>query len=43
MTATDFIEIILGASLMLGLIIYPIIALAKVDKKKEEPRTDSGE
>ena len=36
MTTTDFIEITLGALLFMAFIIYPIIALAKVDKKKEE-------
>ena len=41
MTAIDFIEITLGVMLMLGMIVYPIIALAKVDKKKEENSTDS--
>lgn len=35
MTTTDFIEITLGALLFIGFILYPIIALAKVDKKKE--------
>lgn len=35
MTTIDFIEITLGVVFFLGVIIYPIIALAKVDKKKE--------
>lgn len=41
MTAIDFIEITLGVVLMLGMIVYPIIALAKVDKKKEDNSDDS--
>lgn len=40
MTTTDFIETTLGAAVFLGLIIYPIVALAKVDKKKEENSSD---
>lgn len=36
MTTIDFIEITLGAAVFLGAIIYPIVVLAKVDKKKEE-------
>ena len=36
MTTIDFIEITIGAIVLLGAIFYPIIALAKVDKKKEE-------
>lgn len=36
MTTLDFIEITLGAAVFLGAIVYPIVALAKVDKKKEE-------
>lgn len=36
MTITDFIEVTLAAVLLLAFIIYPIIALAKVDKNKDE-------
>lgn len=36
MTTSDFVEITLRAAVFLGFIIYPIVALAKVDKKKEE-------
>jgi hypothetical protein len=41
MTAIDFIEITLGVLLLIGFIVYPIIALAKVDKKKEESPDNS--
>ncbi len=41
MTVTDFIEIILAAVVLLAFIIFPIVALAKVDKKKEENSADS--
>lgn len=41
MTITDFLEITLAAALLLGFIIYPIIALAKVDKKQEENADNS--
>lgn len=41
MTITDFIEVTLAAVALLAFIIYPIVALAKVDKKKEENSADS--
>lgn len=41
MTITDFSEVTLAAVVLLAFIIYPIVALAKVDKKKEENSVDS--
>lgn len=40
MTPIDFIEIIAGVLILLVLLGFPIIALAKLDNQKKEENTD---